>query len=936
LALDDVRRGMSRAVLVRGEPGVGKSRLVDAALEDARARGMRIVGAGGDPVDQSTPYAMWKPIFASLLGPGVLTNTSQDLDAVLGSLPDEIRAEARERAGLLGAILATAPPESDATRWMSPEARHENTLRLLEQLLDAQRGAGPLVISIDDAQWIDTSSWALLERVVGGSEATLVVMTARSGDVGQGSALTPLLTDPRVTVIELAGLAADDSLSIVRSALGVEILPDEVGRFVLDRAAGHPFYTVELAYALRDAGLIEIDGPVARLAGDADLERLEFPESIEGVIAVRLDRLPPETRTTLKVASVIGDPFSAPLIGELLGSGSIKDLDEQLESLRGLDMIAAGPPGPDRDYRFRHLMIRDVVYGRLLFAQRRQLHRRAAEHFERAASPAIAGPDALLAHHWEGAGVPARAIDHLEVAGTAALRDGAFVESSAFLGRAIALAEPAEASAAAARGEPGSEAVDIPPARRAGWRWLAAQARYRLGDLDQSRVLAEASLTVIDRPVPRDGAPVVRAIAVEAATQILHRAVSRRFVGRAQETDHERLQRAVRAYLNLAEVYYLASQTSRSAYAAARALNVAETLGPSLELVETYGAICIICGLVGRHGLAERYGGLGRATAEAVDQPYATAIILHQLCLYHSGTGPADQLFADYETAVGLFRSLGDKGRFRDCIGLAGIAGHLFGRLDLAERYLAELLEGHAEGERSLPRTWALTWLAAIDLRRGRAEAALDRLRRAVATQRAERLDMTSISLHGLLALALLRTNRRGEALDEAEHTRRLIAATGGRPSGHPVLDGYTAVADVALTFWDASTSAAEQARWRAAVEESCRSLGSYRKIFPIGEPAFRRYVGELAARTGDARRADRERRRSLAAAIDLDMRYDVALAHLSLGADTAAEASAGGERMSHLDAAKAVLADMGITADVSKEPATVGATGTGIGGLGQ
>ena len=146
------------------------------------------------------------------------------------------------------------------------------------------------------------------------------------------------------------------------------------------------------------------------------------------MIAVRLDRLPPETRTTLKVASVIGDPFSAPLIGELLGSGSIKDLDDQLESLQGLDMISAGPPGPDGDYRFRHMLIRDVVYGRLLFAQRRQLHRRAAEHYERASSSAIAAPDALLAHHWEGAGVPARAIDHLEVAGTAALRDGAFVE----------------------------------------------------------------------------------------------------------------------------------------------------------------------------------------------------------------------------------------------------------------------------------------------------------------------------------------------------------------------------------------------------------------------------------------------------------------------------------------------------------------------------
>ncbi|MFI5293106.1 MAG: hypothetical protein ACHQ02_09585, partial [Candidatus Limnocylindrales bacterium] len=403
--------------------------------------------------------------------------------------------------------------------------------------------------------------------------------------------------------------------------------------------------------------------------------------------------------------------------------------------------------------------------------------------------------DGLLAYHWEAAGVPGRAIEHLEPAGSNALRDGSFREAAGFLDRAIDLAEATDGPVLET--EPALDPVDVSARRTAMWRWLAAQARYRLGDLDESRDLAEAAVGVLDRPLPADGIGLGAAVGLQAGAQLLHRLAPSRFIDRAPAAERERLQRATLAYLNLAELNYLASRKGRSAYAAVRALNLAEQAGPSLALVETYGAICIIGGLVGRHGLAERYAGLGRSAAARVGQPYATAINLHQVCLYRSGTGPAERLFVDYEAAVDLFRSLGDKGRLRDCLGLAGIAAHLFGRLDLGRRFLDELLATHAEGERSLPWTWGVTWLAAIDLRRGHADDALAGLRRARASQVSERLDMTSITIHGLLSLALLRAGRVDEARIEADRTRSLIAASGGHPTGHPVLDGYAALAEV-------------------------------------------------------------------------------------------------------------------------------------------
>jgi tetratricopeptide (TPR) repeat protein len=904
-ALDEVERGAGRSVLLRGEPGVGKSRLMDAALDEARRRGMRIVKGVGSPVDQSTPFAAWQPIFAALVETDGRAPTDADVERLLAPLAEEDS----DRAALLGAVLPFDLPETDVTLQMTPEARQENTLRMLVRLFEGHRGEGALVLAMDDSQWIDSSSWALLLRLVREVQRALIIVAART-DIGADPApMEALIQVHGLQTIELQGLAHDDVLTLICQALRVDSLPDAVARFVGERAEGHPFFSLELAYALRDAGSLEIAAGRATVA--ADLERLEFPESIEGVIAIRLDRLTPEDRSTLKVASVLGQSFSAEVIADVLEPGLADGLDGRLAGLEARDLISADGEGSRRGYSFRHVLIRDVVYSRLLYAQRRQLHRRAAEYFEQLGQTSGSVTDGLLAYHWEAAGVPGRAIEHLEPAGSNALRDGSFREAAGFLDRAIILAG---ANAGRALGnEPTLDPVDVPARRTATWRWLAAQARYRLGDLDESRDLAEAAVGVLDRRPPSDGLALGAAVGMQAGTQLLHRLLPGRFIDRAPAVERERLQHATFAYLNLAELNYLASRKGRSAYAALRALNLAEQAGPSLALVETYGAICIIGGLVGRHGLADRYARLGRSAAAQVGQPYATAINLHQVCLYRSGTGPAGRLFVDYETGVGLFRSLGDKGRLRDCLGLAGIAAHLFGRLELGRRFLSELLATHDEGERSLPWTWGVTWLAAIDLRQGHTEEALAGLRRANASQGSERLDMTSITVHGLLSVALLRVGRVDEARVEADRTRSLIAASGGHPTGHPVLDGYAGLAEVSLAEWDAASSAAERKRARRQVEEACLFLDRYRRVFPIGEPAFRLYRGHLAARVGGQRTAVQEWKRSLRAAEALDMRYETARAHLALGTAVKAERV---ERDTHLGAAAAALTEMGVPAD--------------------
>jgi len=901
-AIDAADPGGTSLTVLSGVPGAGKSLLVQAATEAARARGLRVLRGVSSPVAQGSLYFAWQAIFDDLFETQGRMPSTTDIERILAPLNEEDR-----RMGpLLDGVLSGIGGDTAATEWMSPDARQENTLRLLESLFERHRGRQPLLLVLDDVQWLDSASWALLARIARTAGRMAILLATRPAAGSRKADLDALLESHGGSLLELEPLAASDTVLLVARALGTRSLPEEVERFILGRAEGNPFFSLELAYALRDAGLLEIVGEGSRLAAGADLGRLEFPDTIDGVIAVRLDQLSSREQAVLKIGSVLSQSFTETDLREL-GPSEIGTLAEPLIRLSELDILVADREYDPVAYGFRHVLIRDAVYSRLLHAQRRELHLRAARYLERISIAAGARQDAVLAYHWEEAGAPDRAIDHLEPAGESALRDGAFRESAAFLDRALALAGGRSPALAG----PGERATPPAPERRARWEWQAAQAHYRLGDLDVSRALAEAAVATFDRTIPAGGPRLFGAIGRQALRQMLHRARSSSFVDRAPLAERERIRLAVRAYFNLAEVYYLGSETARSAYAAVRGLNLAERAGPSLELVEAYGALCIISGLIGRHGFAERYGKLGLDAARQVDLPYARAIILHQLCLYHSGTGPADLLFRDYAEAMALFGQVNDKGRLRDCVALAGIAAYLFGRLDDAERLLGDVVAGLEASERSLAGGWAFQWLGATSLRRGDASAALGHLERAVRHREVGGLDITSISNEGLTALALLRLGRRSEAEAAGDRTRSLIEATGGKPTGHPVLDGYMAIAELSIALWDQASDAEERRRREQQTAAAVRYLATYRKTFPIGEPAVRLYRGALRWRQGRPDDALSNWRASLAAAERLDMRHDAARAHELLGMHLSPEVA---ESRVHQDAAAAAYAAMGIT----------------------
>jgi len=267
--------GTGALVVVEGEPGIGKSWLLADLLERARARGVRSLTGAGDAIEKTTSYHAWRPIFAQLIGLDGVDDIEERRARVL-SYVQAVPALAR-LAPLLNSVLPLELPDNELTAQLIGEVRADNTRQLLVRLLQAAAtrpsgGASPLLLVLDDAHWFDSASWALTRQVVARVTPLLLVLATRPLVEPLPDDYRRLRQDPATESLRLEPLGAHDVLTLVCDRLGVRRLPEPVAGLIEERAQGNPFFSEELAYALRDAGLIRItDGRCTIAPGAGDL-----------------------------------------------------------------------------------------------------------------------------------------------------------------------------------------------------------------------------------------------------------------------------------------------------------------------------------------------------------------------------------------------------------------------------------------------------------------------------------------------------------------------------------------------------------------------------------------------------------------------------------------------------------------------------------------
>jgi class 3 adenylate cyclase/predicted ATPase len=394
-------------ILIEGEAGIGKSLLLAELLGNARRAGALVLDGTADSVETSTPYFAWRRAFAALFDlASAPADTARKQTHVLRQLPAD--GATLSAAPLLGAALPFDWPDNEETAQLIGQKRAERLAEVVCRTLAERADSGPVVLSIEDAHWADTGSIALLNAVAAKIPGLLIVAAARpagSGGAGGNPELARFVAAEGLQRLTLDRLSPAGTVALAARRLGTAALPEAVATLIRERAEGNPFFAEELAYAMRDAGLIRVESGTCTIAPTAgDPARWTLPDTVQGVIVSRIDRLTPPQQMTMKVASVVGRVFSYRTLLDVHPIESDKAaMPEHFSVLRGLDLTPLERPSPDLAYIFKHATTHKVAYDLMPAAQRRQLHRSVAEWYELTGGADVASICPLLAHHWRQA-----------------------------------------------------------------------------------------------------------------------------------------------------------------------------------------------------------------------------------------------------------------------------------------------------------------------------------------------------------------------------------------------------------------------------------------------------------------------------------------------------------------------------------------------------
>jgi DNA-binding SARP family transcriptional activator len=417
LALDEARTA-TRVVLIEGEPGIGKTRLVEEAATAAAAHGAAVLWGRAFEGGAAPAFWPWLPPLRSLVG---RLDRETELAPQLASL-----AVATASADAAGADAAVV---TDRTRFELFDA----VTGLIAQSSDHQQ----LMLVLDDLQWADPASLQLLTFVAGQlvDRPVLLVCTVRELEVGRNDgvveALAALSRAPGTRRIFLRGLSDRATAELVDVASGHPV-DAHVAAEIQERADGNPFFATELArLVVAERGGAGAAGAVSP-GGDV-------PSSVRDVVRRRIALLPQETIAMLQVAAVIGRDVEL----DLLTAASGDAIDTVLDAIEPAVVHRLLAPVPERPatFRFSHALVREVVADDVSALRRARIHLSVADALESTAGDLDDAAEIIAEHLWAAAaiGVGQRAAEALERAATVAVRRYAFEAAEGMLERAVQL-----------------------------------------------------------------------------------------------------------------------------------------------------------------------------------------------------------------------------------------------------------------------------------------------------------------------------------------------------------------------------------------------------------------------------------------------------------------------------------------------------------------
>ena len=396
--IDRFLDGDSEIVLLTSDAGIGKSRVqleIETYLADKQ---VQIIQGTCHSFSRSTGYYVFSEIIKNLMDidsadlPDTMSEKlSTNLPLVTGVDPEVLPDEAREAIVFLGSILGLNLGEDYdiSIEQMDSQDVMMSIFRSIRWFFERLAASKPLILILEDLHYADNISIDVLHYLFEGLPKNQIMMLLLlRPEKGHPSENLGLIAERQLgsqcTELVFDRLKPQESDELVKSLLHRDDVPDPILTMVRSRADGNPFYIEAIVRDLGDNQVIEMneDHPIKILK---NLDDVEIPDTIQGMIVSRIDRLPSDLKDVLQAASVIGPVFKLELARRVLNAQHVLNddlLDEKLNRLYTMDMLYESKTFPEIEFSFKNMLIQEAAYSCLLLKRQRELHRVVATAIE--------------------------------------------------------------------------------------------------------------------------------------------------------------------------------------------------------------------------------------------------------------------------------------------------------------------------------------------------------------------------------------------------------------------------------------------------------------------------------------------------------------------------------------------------------------------------
>lgn len=893
-ALKQLVGGEDACLIISGEAGIGKSRLLAETVALAQGRGVQVLKCTGTAIDSGTQYFPWRKVLMQVLLGDEDFHADKAQSELERLLADDVRLY--QWIPLLNDILPLEATENEITREITGPARASSLHILITELLRQFVALRPTLLVADDLHWFDEASANLIAGLMAGDLGEPLFILAGTRPAEQAAeTVTGLLNQYSVQTLRLDALPQENMAEFIAQKLDVRLIPEQLADFVHERTGGHALFSEELLIALQSNGLIEIRGERCCLSDKfAGTDLAALPDTLKGVIVSHIDRLQPEVQHLLKTASILDHGFSLEMLKEL--ASGIRDMAEAV-SISVTEGFLVEIPGQAQIFRFRHAILRDVIYGLLPFAQRRTMHGQVAGWIEQRPETKLELQSAELATHWEVAGEAGKAVVYLEQAAVYALKQNSNREAIQHLKRAQNLYRQAS--------------LPCDQDKEAELEMLLGRAYVRLCDYASSDRHFLRCAKLLGWPMPTSRLRVVWGLTGLLVWHLLIRLGMTHY----SRSEKQRIRDAylANAYVGMAESAYFNSRILNLIYQQLLSVNYAERAQSVYETV--VGLVSLATGFLqsGAYRLSAYYNRLSLSVAEKSGDSPSLGFALLLNAVNANTRGDWDYVKECAEMGLEVYNRIGDEFRWHQTASNFYHMYYLRGEFKKSEASIQECASRSSIRSLRELRFWLRCVELDIQLARGKPKRSLLQLLKDEETDaialvgRFRRL--------GLIALALWRLGDREEALSVADSAYVMMQEN--PPAPWYTTDAFVGLAEVYIEACEFLAADNPKDPLWAKAGKVCRALQVYARGAPSSKGRIVIVNGRYQALRGKTAKAIRLWQSALELADKLDNRFDRALALHELGKQDIPNAD------QYRNEAWQILSEMGAAYYLSEYPET-------------